>query len=75
MRIEGDYNSLDTTFDQTSRIAHVSTPRDFFKMFPICESCLVKVMCLIINPQRIYITKPCERFEAHRKNPKIGRRN
>lgn len=72
MHIEGEYNGL---IKKIGKVAHVSNPREFFKMFPICESCLVKAMCLTIKSHSIIITKPCERFEACRKNPKIRRRN
>ncbi len=78
MHIEGDYNSLlDDTFTQNGKVAHVSSLREFFRLFVMCENCLVRVMCLTISAkpsQRVIIGKPCKEFEARRKNPKFRRR-
>ncbi len=79
MHIEGDYdNLLDDTFTQNGKVAHVSSLREFFRLFVMCENCLVRAMCLTFNTKptrRIIIGKPCKEFEACRRNPKIGRRN
>lgn len=79
MHIEGDYDSLlDNTFTQNGKVAHISSLREFFRLFVMCENCLVRAMCLTVRAKpsrRVIITKPCKKFEARRKNPKIERRN
>ena len=71
-------------FRENAKIIYSSSEETFYKKYPPCESCLVKIMCLIVdfgdpgwllgNPMeaRVIVKRPCEEFKMILKGVEHG---